>query len=370
MRRSLYASGGLHFALLLWVILGGSWFRDSEEPEFEVTGVTLVSVQDFEAMFEAPVVPVPQVVEQPAALAPTPEVTQPEAPALEETPPQVATPEATPEPPVETQPDVSALMPPPETQVQDQLAALPSPPASDPTAAPSDTPAPNEAPRVAPTPAPAPPPEVEIAPEVVTRPEPSDTPAPTPDTPATAPEEATTEIVTEAETPSASLAPVSSFRPPSRPIRTVAETPTPDVPPQVEERDPLADAIAAAVADAATETPPAPATPSGPPLSAAQQDGLRLAVQQCWNVGSLSSEALRTVVTIEVMMERDGRPQSGSIRLLESRGGSDAAAMQAFESARRAVIRCGASGYDLPVESYDHWRIIEITFNPEEMRLR
>ena len=55
MRRSLYASGGLHFALLLWVILGGSWFRDSEEPEFEVTGVTLVSVQDFEAMFEAPV---------------------------------------------------------------------------------------------------------------------------------------------------------------------------------------------------------------------------------------------------------------------------------------------------------------------------
>ena len=51
MRRSLYASGGLHFALLLWVILGGSWFRDSEEPEFEVTGVTLVSVQDFEAMF-------------------------------------------------------------------------------------------------------------------------------------------------------------------------------------------------------------------------------------------------------------------------------------------------------------------------------
>jgi len=34
------------------------------------------------------------------------------------------------------------------------------------------------------------------------------------------------------------------------------------------------------------------------------------------------------------------------------------------------VIRCGASGYDLPEESYDHWRVIEITFNPEEMRLR
>jgi len=96
----------------------------------------------------------------------------------------------------------------------------------------------------------------------------------------------------------------------------------------------------------------------------------RIDARECWNLGSLSSEALRTTVTLEVTMEPDGRPQSGSIRLLESSGGSDAAVMQAFEAARRAVIRCGASGYDLPVESYDHWRIIEITFNPEDMRLR
>lgn len=370
MRRALYASSGLHFGVLIWALIGGSLFSDTEEEPFELTGVTLISAQEFDAMFET-VVATPAVVEQPSLpTPPVPDITEPTPPTPEAAAPVVTPPEATPEPPTETQPDMSTFAPLPDTEVQSEVAALPSPPAQDVTAPPSDTPAPSEAPRVAPLPAPAPPPEAEIAPEVVTRPEPSETPTPVPDTPPTAPEEATTEIVTEAETPAAALAPVTSFRPPARPIRTVAEAPVPDEPPAVEERDPLADAIAAAVAEAATETPPAPASPSGPPLSAGQRDGLRLAVQQCWNVGSLSSEALQTVVTISVQMSRDGRPETGSIRMIESRGGSDAAARQAYEAARRAVIRCGANGYDLPEESYDHWRELEITFNPEEMRLR
>ena len=40
------------------------------------------------------------------------------------------------------------------------------------------------------------------------------------------------------------------------------------------------------------------------------------------------------------------------------------------EAARRAIIRCGASGYNLPVEKYDQWRDIEMTFNPERMRIK
>ncbi|MEM9438259.1 MAG: energy transducer TonB, partial [Pseudomonadota bacterium] len=39
-------------------------------------------------------------------------------------------------------------------------------------------------------------------------------------------------------------------------------------------------------------------------------------------------------------------------------------------AARRAIIRCGATGFDLPREKYDQWRQIEMTFNPEEMRTR
>ena len=42
----------------------------------------------------------------------------------------------------------------------------------------------------------------------------------------------------------------------------------------------------------------APAAPAGPPLTFGQREGLRVAVSQCWNVGSLSTEALRTIVTI------------------------------------------------------------------------
>jgi hypothetical protein len=100
------------------------------------------------------------------------------------------------------------------------------------------------------------------------------------------------------------------------------------------------------------------------------EQSLRVAVQRCWNVGSLSSEALRTTVEVAVSMTREGRPDIGSIRLVGSSGGSDAAAKQAYEAARRAIIRCGTDGFDLPVEKYDQWREIEMTFNPESMRIR
>ena len=75
-------------------------------------------------------------------------------------------------------------------------------------------------------------------------------------------------------------------------------------------------------------------------------------------------------VTISVQMSQSGVPETNSVRMIDNTGGSETAIRQAFEAARRAVLRCGTSGYDLPVESYDHWREIEITFNPEEMRLR
>lgn len=109
---------------------------------------------------------------------------------------------------------------------------------------------------------------------------------------------------------------------------------------------------------------------SGPPLTQGEQDGLRLAVQQCWNVGALSSEALNTTVIIGFSMTPDAVPETGSLRMVRFSGGSEAAAQQAFDAARRAILRCGATGFGLPSEKYDHWRDIEMTFNPESMRFR
>ena len=34
-----------------------------------------------------------------------------------------------------------------------------------------------------------------------------------------------------------------------------------------------------------------------------------------------------------------------------------------------AMIRCGATGYDFPIKQYEIWRDVEMTFNPEEMRI-
>jgi hypothetical protein len=136
--------------------------------------------------------------------------------------------------------------------------------------------------------------------------------------------------------------------------------------------DAVADAVAAALADATTSAPPAdtPAAPSGPPLTGGEKDALRVAVQQCWNVGSLSTDALQTTVVVTVNMTRDARPETGSIRMLSFEGGSESSAGQAYEAARRAIIRCGAKGYNLPVDKYAQWQTIEMSFNPEKMRIK
>ena len=136
----------------------------------------------------------------------------------------------------------------------------------------------------------------------------------------------------------------------------------------------MADAVAAAVAEAAeprasTRTPDA-ALPVGPPMTGSEKEALRVAVQGCWNVGSLSTDALRVTVTVGVSMDRQGKPVQGSIRMLNSEGGSSSAANQAYETARRAIIRCGARGYDLPAEKYAQWQEIARTFNPERMRIK
>jgi hypothetical protein len=168
--------------------------------------------------------------------------------------------------------------------------------------------------------------------------------------PKAAPEAATTQIITEAveTTDKPSLAPTSSARPRTRPPARTVEAPVSETPPPVAENatapdeppvDPVAEALAAAVAEA----DPAPAgeteaeTPAGPPITEGEKDALRVAVQACWNVGSLSSDALKTTVTVGMTMAQNGIPDAASIRMIGFDGGTDAAARQAYEAARRAI---------------------------------
>ena len=189
-----------------------------------------------------------------------------------------------------------------------------------------------------------------------------------------APEEATTRILTEADE-TGDGPPKTSKRPPSaRPVQTAAAEPEPEPKPepQVEQKDAINDALAKALggstSSAASDN--VPAGPSGPPLTSGERDALRVAVSACWNTGSLSTDALRTTVVVAVEMTQDGKPMADTIRMLTSSGGSGDAARQAYEAARRAIIRCGVNGFGLPVDKYDHWREIEMTFNPEKMRIK
>jgi hypothetical protein len=182
------------------------------------------------------------------------------------------------------------------------------------------------------------------------------------------------------------IAPETSPRPLARPARPAptppAETPPtqqaqqpapqPEPQPQPEpESDPLADAIASAVSEAANAPPaPAPSAPSGPPMTGAEREAFRISVSNCWNVGALSTDALEVTVTVGLTIARDGRPDQNSIRRISASGGSEAGAAQAFEAARRAILRCGANGFDLPADKYDQWRDVELVFNPDGMRLR
>ncbi len=365
-------SGGGHVALITFLVLG--WGFDADPLDFEVTEVSVITGEEFQALTSRPE-PVEAPVE-PAAPAPPP-VEAPAPPPVEEAPPpptEAPVPPPVEQPPVEEPPQVEetlALPPPPDPVVEPvpQLVA-PVPPAGAPDLAASPRPQPRPAPRVAPDAAPPPPPEAEISDSVQE--------AAVPDAPteevtedlaqeATALEAAAPEIVTEAEEPSGG-APDTSIRPPARPVRpTAPQTDATETAASSDNAtaDPVADVIADVVADSGNVETSAPV---GPPLSGSEREGFRVAVQRCWNV-DLGSTSSSVTVTVAFGLTREGRVD-GDVRLVGAEGGDNAAQTAAYQAARRAVLRCQSDGYPLPVEKYDQWKEVEMTFDPSGMRLR
>jgi len=355
-----YISGAGHLALIGWAFFGGTF--NTEPLPFEVQEVAVITTDQFDALMAAQ--DPPGVTTEPAALTPPDTTTPPDVASTPDAEPERTVPEASDTTPPDPVP-LATPDPVPPAEVTDETPEL-TPPGSDVAVLlPPDTePQPLPSERIAPQA--VAPPDPEAAPDEVEREAvvPEEGPGETQQEPqeATAPEEAAPEIVTEAEEPAG--APTRSLRPPSRPSRpAVAQSADPE--PATSAVD---DAVAAALAEnTQSQTPRAPV---GPPLSAGERDALRVSVSNCWNVGSLSTAALSTTVVVGVDMQEDGRPVASSIRMLDFSGGPESAARQAFEAARRAIIRCGARGFPLPVEKFDHWREIEMTFNPENMRIR
>ena len=360
-----YISGAAHIGLIGWLLIGDV-FR-SDPPAIDVTEVSVISAAEFDALYSPGIAPELATDIGSMALPPEEESTE-DIPVPTEDHVlnlQEALDQPVELPPEET-PDLTGLAPMPEAEVSLEVPtlALPSFEAS-PDIVIDDSPesSPRDVPRVAPIPVMRP--ELDVAVDT------SVTESAAPDKEAevveeeaaeeedAAPEEATTEIVTEAETPSGAprSVPVPVMRP--RPATEEATSQT------------LLSALSEAMGvEEAPETVTAPPIPTGPPLTFGEQENLRLAVSQCWNTGSLSSAALRVTVIVAVQMTEEGKPVSGSIRLMDSSDGDSDAVTQAYEAARRAILRCGLKGYDLPKEKYSQWRDIEMTFNPEKMRIK
>ncbi|MEY8097058.1 energy transducer TonB [Falsihalocynthiibacter sp. S25ZX9] len=350
MKTGFYTSGTAHAGIIIWLLLGGLFLRAEDSPTLENTQVSLLTSEEFAALSPP---------ELPAATGAQP--SQPEAAT-----PDAPEPAAPDEPIQPSAPTVVDDQPPSTIQSPDPLVVPLAP------TAPTASPRPSQ--RVAPQPVVNETPDAavdDIPQEAIESvDEPAQIPEPAPEVEqTTAPEETSDRIVSEAVAPPAS-APASSARPPARPERpkptpTVTPTPTtPPAPPSTQNADIMAALNEANVA------PVTQSAPSGPPLSEGEKDALRISVSECWNVGTLSSEALRTIVIVGLDVGLDGKPVSSSLRMISFSGGGQAAANQAFEAARRAIIRCGAKGFDLPAEKYDHWKEIEITFDPEKMRNR
>ena len=271
-----------------------------------------------------------------------------EAPRAEDAPaempaprPAGAAPEPEPEPvaeaPEASEPEVAALEPPAELEAPEapdrivpKVVTLAPPTAAAP-------PRPRPAPRVEPEPTP---PAEAVRPAEV--PKPVAAPAPEPEVarveePPAAPPEAAPEPEAE-PTPPATLALETSGRPMARRGNVAPPRDT-----DGRERDGGAEAggargrsqpAAGAAGDArhrARRRRPTPVSPRrpghaeptslpvGPPLSNSEKDGLKLAVQRCWNVPAGVRDAQELKVTLAAELAADGAVINASIRMIEPR---------------------------------------------------
>ena len=65
--------------------------------------------------------------------------------------------------------------------------------------------------------------------------------------------------------------------------------------------------------------------PVGPPLTGSEKDGLRLAVQRCWNVPAGLRDAQELKVTLAAELAPNGEVINASIRLIEPSPAPDGA---------------------------------------------
>ena len=117
------------------------------------------------------------------------------------------------------------------------------------------------------------------------------------------------------------------------------------------QKDPVADALAAALAKGAK-----------PKLQPKPQ------VEPCFTGLTMPMPMPAPIITLELELSPAGKPLKNTIRLVNFDTGTKENAQQAFEVAKRAILECGSLGFKLPAERYSEWRFLQITFNSAKMK--
>jgi GH24 family phage-related lysozyme (muramidase) len=106
---------------------------------------------------------------------------------------------------------------------------------------------------------------------------------------------------------------------------------------------------------------------SSAPLTGGEKEAFKNQVLNCWAV-NIGSRAANVSVIVSMDMQPDGKVVASSMEMIGYKDGNQSDANVAFQAARRAILRCQKAGYDLPKDKYEHWRSIELTFDPNEWR--
>jgi len=335
----------LHGAVLAALWIGLPEFGTPLEPAREPLPVELVPEAELAETTAAPPAEPPTPVPDPARESPAP---VPDTPAPE------------PEPAPEPDPEAGAE-PAPGEPARPEPAAAPSPaPKPAPPPPPQPTQTAEAAPESAPAPRPEPAAEPDAAPEQVAAQAPAPPrPAPKPqvrlpDTPqrediaASEPEDRLTSILKDVERDLSQR-------------RRARETAQEDPEEAAEKKDKAAEP---ASGEPAPDQPQQRTPKASDRLTASQIDAIRHQLQQCWNVPAGARDAANLVVEIAVRLNRDGSVRHAEIATTERM--DDSFYRAAAESALRAVRICSPLE-GLPVEKYESWREMRLTFDPEQM---
>ena len=380
-------SGTAHAILIGIAIFGAPIFSADEENPIQISEVSLISLQEFELLTKenTPIFqtePEPEV--QEPEPEPEPEVQKPEPePDVQEPEPEVQEPEPEVQEP-EPEPEVQEPEPEPEVEEPEpEVQEIISDSETDPVAPITDqdnlgelTPEFNEnaAPKAA---------------EII-----SDISNEAPEEPAdmnsiqdtsfenvsgadedksetevienTPAEETTTQIVTEAEEQESDLVPSRTSKPKNRPknLKIVKEIKTkPKLKPK-EVVEAKKDATAESILESLKEkNEPEPFLDLTPAQKESVGNIIRNKMRLCWNPPVGVENGLTNVMILGLKFDIDGKLVESPVNLTPDSG---VGSLQAFEAARRAVIRCSPYN-ELDPEIYEGWKELNLKFNPKNM---